>query len=175
MTLKSKDRKPKSAKSNSPRRTKKESATRKRICRRLPKPTPNFDAEMQAVAKKLSRSTITKINADEFADYYLTNEGKSIDEFEEDLERFYAHEQYDEDGLMSLRMSAARTRKSFSNSTAKSRRSICRRTRNRSLKCCSSSSSAYEIGGRAAQAARHFVACRKIENADNIRAREAFR
>jgi hypothetical protein len=72
----------------------------------LPYPTPNFDAEMQAVAKKLSRSTITKANSDEFADYYLTSEGKTIDEFEEDLERFYAHEQYDEDGLLGLRMSA---------------------------------------------------------------------
>jgi hypothetical protein len=33
----------------------------------------------------------------------------------------------------------------------------------------------FEIGGRAVQSARHFVACRRIENTDNNRAREAFR
>ncbi len=140
----------------------------------LAPPTPNFDAEMQAVAKKLSRSTITKINADEFADYYLTNEGKSIDEFEEDLERFYAHEQYDEDGLLGVRMSGSAHTEVVLELDGEITAEYLPQDAQLLAKMLQLIFVGFEIGGRAAQAARHFVACRKIENTDNIRAREAF-
>lgn len=141
----------------------------------LPAPTPNFDAEMQAVAKKLSRSTVTKANSDEFADYYLTSEGKTIDEFEEDLERFYAHEQYDEDGLLGLRMSASAHAEVVLELDSEITAEYLPKSVQPLAKLLQLVFVGYEIGGRAAQAARHFVACRKIENADNARAREAFR
>lgn len=141
----------------------------------LDEPTPNFDAEMQAVARKLSRSTITKANSDEFADYYLTSEGKSIDEFEEDLERFYAHEQYDEDGLLGLRMSGAAHTEVVLELDAEITAEYLPTDVQPLAKLLQLVFVGHEIGGRAAQGARHFVACRKIENADNIRAREAFR
>lgn len=141
----------------------------------LNEPTPNFDAEMQAVTRRLSRSTITKANTDEFADYYLTSEGKSIDEFEEDLERFYAHEQYDEDGLLGLRMSGTAHTEVVLELDAEITAEYLPTDVQPLAKLLQLVYVGHEIGGRAAQVARHFVACRKIENADNIRAREAFR
>ena len=141
----------------------------------LAPPTPNFDAEMQAVAKKLSRSTITRANSDEFADYYLTSEGKSIDEFEENLERFYAHEQYDEDGLLGLRMSAGAHAEVVLELDGEITAEYLPQDAQPLAKLLQLIFVGFEIGGRAAQSARHFVACRKIENADNIRARASVR
>lgn len=141
----------------------------------LDEPTPNFDAEMRSLAKKLLRSGITKANLDEFADYYLTSEGKSIDEFEEDLERFCAHEQYDEGGLLGLRMSGAAHTEVVLELDAEITAEYLPQDAQPLAKLLQLIYVGHEIGGRAAQVARHFVACRKIENADNIRAREAFR
>lgn len=141
----------------------------------LAEPTPNFEAEMRAIEKRLSRSSITKANSDEFADFYLTSEGKSRDEFEEDLERFYAHEQYDEDGLLGLRMSSGSHTEIVLELDAEITADYLPEAVQPLAKLLQLVFVGYEIGGRTAQAARHFIACRKIENADNIRAREAFR
>jgi hypothetical protein len=73
----------------------------------LPEPTPNFDAEMRAIEKRLSRVSITKAHRDEFAAYYLGETGKILEELDEDYRRLLAHEQYDEDGLLGLRMSGS--------------------------------------------------------------------
>ena len=141
----------------------------------LPAPTPNFDAEMLAIEKRLSRNSITKANTDEFAEYYLTSEGKSIDEFEEDLERFYAHEQYDEDGLLGLRMSGASHTEVVLELDSEVTAEYLPESAQPLAKLLGLVFVGHEIGGKAARAARHFVACRRIENSDNIRAREAFR
>lgn len=141
----------------------------------LADPTPNFDAEMQAVKKKLSRGSLSKVTQDEFADFYLTSEGKSIDEFEEDLERFYAHEQYDEDGLLGLRMSAGAHTEVVLELDAEITAEYLPKDVQPLAKLLQLVFVGHEIGGRAAQSARHFVACRKIEMGDNIRARQAFR
>lgn len=141
----------------------------------LPTPTPNFDAEMQAIEKRLSRASISKANKDEFAAFYLSDEGKSLDELDEDFRRFDAHEQYDEGGLLSLRMSGASHTEVVLELDAEITAEYLPETIQPLAKMLQLVFVGYEIGGRAAQAARHLVACRKIENADNIRAREAFR
>lgn len=140
----------------------------------LDEPTPNFDAEMRSLAKKLSRPGITKANLDEFADYYLTSEGKSIDEFEEDLERFCAHEQYDEGGLLGLRMSGAAHTEVVLELDAEITAEYLPQDAQPLAKLLQLIYVGHEIGGRAARGARHFVACRKIENADNLSARKAY-
>jgi hypothetical protein len=141
----------------------------------LPCPTPNFDAEMQAVKNKLSRSSITKANEDEFAAFYLTDEGKSLPELDDDFRRFEAHEQYDEDGLLGLRMSGSQHTEVVLELDAEITAEYLPEAVQPLAKMLQLVFVGFEIGGRAAQAARHFVACRKIENADNFRAREAFR
>lgn len=141
----------------------------------LAEPTPNFDAEMQLVQNKLLRGSITKANQDEFAAFYLTDEGKSLAELDDDFRRFDAHEQYDEDGLLGLRMSGSQHTEVVLELDGEITAEYLPEAVHPLAKMLQLVFVGFEIGGRAAQAARHFVACRKIENADNIRAREAFR
>ena len=141
----------------------------------LPCPTPNYDAEMQAIKTKLSRSSITKANQDEFAAFYLAESGKSLEELDDDFRRFDAHEQYDEDGLLGLRMSGSQHTEVVLELDAEITAEYLPEAVQPLAKLLQLVFVGYEIGGRATQAARHFVACRKIENVDNIRAREAFR
>lgn len=141
----------------------------------LPAPTPNFDAEMRAVENRLSRSSLTKLKQDEFAEFYLSEEGKTLEELDDDFRRFDAHEQYDEDGLLGLRMSGASRAEVVLELDAEITIEYLPEEVQPLGKLLQLIFVGYEIGGRAAQAARHTLACRKIETGDNIRAREAFR
>lgn len=141
----------------------------------LPHPTPNYDSELQAVKNKLARGSLSKANEDEFAAFYLTDEGKSIEELDDDYRRFDAHEQYDEDGLLGLRMSGSQHTEVVLELDAEITAEYLPEAVQPLAKMLQLVFVGYEIGGRAAQSARHFVACRKIENLDNRRAREAFR
>jgi hypothetical protein len=141
----------------------------------LPAPTPNFDAEMRSVEKRLSRNSITKACRDEFADYYLDDGGKTPEELDDDFRRFDAHEQYDEDGLLGWRMSGASHTEVVLELDAEITAEYLPESVQPLGKLLQLVFVGHEIGGKAARAARHFVACRKIENTDNSRAREAFR
>ena len=141
----------------------------------LAQSTPNFDAEMEFVRSKLSRGTITKATHDEFAAFYLAESGKSIEELDEDYLRHEAHEQYDEDGLLGLRMSAGAHTEVVLELDGEITAEYLPTDAQPLAKMMQLVFVGHEIGGRAAQAARHFVACRKIETGDNMRARKAFR
>ena len=141
----------------------------------MPAATPNFDAEMKAIEKRLSRVSITKASQDEFAAHYLGENGKSLEELDEDYRRFDAHEQYDEDGLLGLRMSGSHHTEVVLELDAEITAEYLPDTVQPLAKMLQFIFVGYEIGGRAAQIARHFIACRKIEHLDTIRAREAFR
>lgn len=141
----------------------------------LPERTPNFDAEMRAIANQLSRVSMTKAHYDEFAAYYLGETGKTLDELDEDYRRFDAHEQYTEDGLLGMKMSGSTHTEVVLELDAEITSDYLPLNVQPLAKRLQLIFVGYEIGGRAAQAARHFTACRKIENLDNIRAREAFR
>ena len=137
--------------------------------------TPNFNAEMEFVRSKLSRGTITKAANDEFATYYLSETGKTLDELDDDFRRFDAQEQFDEDGLLGLRMSGSHHTEVVLELDGEITAEYLPTDVQPLAKMLQLVFVGFEIGGRAAQAARHFVACRKIETGDNIRAREAFR
>ena len=141
----------------------------------LPCLTPNFNAEMEFVRSKLSRGTITKAANDEFAAYYLSETGKTLDELDDDFRRFDAQEQFDEDGLLGLRMSGSHHTEVVLELDGEITAEYLPTDVQPLAKMLQLVFVGFEIGGRAAQAARHFVACRKIETGDNIRAREAFR
>ncbi len=141
----------------------------------LPAPTPNFDAEMKAIEKQISRNFITKAHHDEFAAYYLNDDEKTLEELDDDFRKFDAHEQYTEDGLFGLQMSGTSHTEVVLELNAEITAEYLPETVQPLAKTLQLIFVGYEIGGRAAQVARHFVACRKIENLDNIRAREAFR
>lgn len=141
----------------------------------LPEKTPNFEAEMQAIEKRLSRSRISKAAVDEYAAYFLADEGKSISELDEDFRRFDAHEQYDEDGLLNLKMSGSTHTEVVLELDAEITAEYLPEEVQPLAKHLQLAFVGYEIGGRAAQSARHFIVCRKIENSDNMLARDAFR
>jgi hypothetical protein len=141
----------------------------------LPHRTPNFDAEMRAITNQLSRVSITKAHYDEFAAYYLGETGKTLDELDEDYRRFESHEQYTEDGLLGMKMSGTTHTEVVLELDAEITADYLPESVQPIAKRLQLIFVGYEIGGRAAQAARHFMACRKIENLDNIRAGEAFR
>lgn len=141
----------------------------------LPTPTPNFNAEMKAIENKISRIFITKAHHDEFAAFYLGESGKTMEKLDEDYRRFDAHEQYTEDGLLGLQMSSTSHTEVVLELDAEITAEYLPETIQPLAKTLQLIFVGYEIGGRAAQSARYFVACRKIENSDNIRARQAFR
>lgn len=141
----------------------------------LPERTPNFDAEMQAVVNRLSRSRVSKAIEDEYAAFYLADEGKTLPELDEDYRRFEAHEQYTEDGLLGMKMSGSTHTEVVLELDAEITADYLPETVQPLAKSLQLIFVGYEIGGKAAQAARYFMGCRKIEYLDNIRAREAFR
>lgn len=71
----------------------------------MPAPTPNFDAELAFITDRVGNSKITRTMTDEFAEFYLNDEGKTCEELDAD---FLAHErleQYDENGIVGFSMS----------------------------------------------------------------------
>ena len=71
----------------------------------LPKPTPNFDAELAFITARARYAKITRTMTDEFAEYYLNDDGKSCEELDADFMSFEKLEQYDENGIVGFSMS----------------------------------------------------------------------
>ncbi len=71
----------------------------------LPKPTPNFDAELAFITARIGSSKLTRTMTDEFAEYYLNDDGKSCEELDADFMSFEKLEQYDENGIVGFSMS----------------------------------------------------------------------
>lgn len=71
----------------------------------LPAKTPNFDDEMDFIIHRIGNSKITKTLRDEFADYYLSDGNKSVEELDADFTTFERLEQYDENGVLGFSMS----------------------------------------------------------------------
>jgi hypothetical protein len=71
----------------------------------LPARTPNFDAELAMIFKKMSGRKISDLRRDDYADYYLSDEGKSLEDLDRDFQTFEALEQYDENGIIGFNMS----------------------------------------------------------------------
>ncbi len=79
--------------------------TAKKILSPLPDPTPNFDAELAFITARVGNSKITRTMTDEFAEFYLGDEGKTCEELDADFMSFERLEQYDENGIVGFSMS----------------------------------------------------------------------
>ncbi|MFN0278932.1 MAG: hypothetical protein ACKVRN_10050, partial [Pyrinomonadaceae bacterium] len=73
----------------------------------LPPKCPNFDDEMRAVLKRVGRPKVSRIIFDDFADFYLEDSDKSIEELDHDFTTFEQLEQFDENGLIGITMSSS--------------------------------------------------------------------
>lgn len=74
---------------------------------RLPVPaaTPNFDEELAYIKSRVRDSKTTRLMTDEFAGFYLSDEGKSLEELDADYVSYEKLEQYDENGVLGFSMS----------------------------------------------------------------------
>lgn len=70
----------------------------------LPPQTPDFDEEMDFIFSRIGNSKITSLRTDEFADFYLSDEGKSLEELDADFLTHEKLEQYDENGILGFSM-----------------------------------------------------------------------
>ncbi len=70
----------------------------------LPPRTPIFDDELKHVLQRVVRQKVSRMIADEFEEFYLSDDGKSIDELDRDFLTFENIEQYDENGLVGFMM-----------------------------------------------------------------------
>lgn len=73
----------------------------------LPAPTPNFDEELAAVKRRIGGRKNSRPVQDDFADYYLSDEGKSLEELDADFLTHERLEQYDENGIVGFSMSSS--------------------------------------------------------------------
>ena len=73
----------------------------------LPPKCPNFDDEMQAVLRRVGRHKVSRMMFDDFAEFYLEDGDKSVDELDRDFSTFDQLEQFDENGLIGITMSSS--------------------------------------------------------------------
>jgi hypothetical protein len=72
----------------------------------LPPRTPDFDDELKYVLQRVGRQKISRMIHDEFEEFFLSDEGKSIDELDRDFLTFENIEQYDENGVVGFMMNS---------------------------------------------------------------------
>jgi len=128
----------------------------------LPAKTPNFDEEMSVILRRIGNSKISKIRTDEFAEFYLSDEGKSLEELDADYMSFEKLEQYDENGILGFSMSDGQHSVvvyELNNEVDASYLPEHARTLAKEMNLIFVG---HRIGGAAAQKARHFVIAQSI-------------
>ncbi|MEQ1604701.1 MAG: hypothetical protein ABL999_07515 [Pyrinomonadaceae bacterium] len=73
----------------------------------LPPKCTNFDDEMQAVLRRVGRHKVSRMMFDDFAEFYLEDGDKSVEELDRDFTTFDQLEQFDENGLIGITMSSS--------------------------------------------------------------------
>lgn len=140
----------------------------------LPQPTPNFDAEMAFITKRIGNSKITRATRDEFEEFYLSDDGKTCEELDSDFMSFERLEQYDENGIVGFSMSgdqhAVVVYDFASEVTAEylpaDARSLAREMNSIFV--------GHQLGGKAAQRARQFTLAHQILQNEINAARKGF-
>lgn len=143
------------------------------FCVPIPVATPIFDAEMMMIRRKLSRGSIAKATRDEFEDFYLSGDDKTIEELDEDFARFAAHEQFDENGLIGFSMSGNQHVEVVCELNGEITAEYLPETVQPLVSQLQRIFVGHQIGGKSARAARLFIASVKIEKADAARARRS--
>ncbi len=73
----------------------------------LPPKCPNFDDEMRAVLGRVGRQKVSRMIFDDFAEFYLEDGNKSIEELDRDFTTYEQLDQFDENGLIGITMSSS--------------------------------------------------------------------
>ena len=140
----------------------------------LPQPSPNFDAELAFITKRIGSSKITRAAHDEFAEFYLSDGEKTCEELDAD---FLAHErleQYDENGIVGFSMSGdqhAVVVYDFASEVTSEYLPTDARSLAREMNLIFVG---FEIGGKAAKEARQFTLAQRITQNEINAARKGF-
>lgn len=70
----------------------------------LPSRYPIFEDEMKAVLRRVGQQKVSRMIYDDVAEHYLSDGDKPIEELDRDFLTFESLEQYDENGIVGLRM-----------------------------------------------------------------------
>lgn len=71
----------------------------------LPPRTPIFDEELAAVLHRVGRQKVSRMLFDDFAEFFLDDHGKSIEDLDQDFLTYEGLDQYDENGIIGFSMS----------------------------------------------------------------------
>ncbi|HRH41374.1 MAG TPA: hypothetical protein PKY82_06980 [Pyrinomonadaceae bacterium] len=128
----------------------------------LPPATPNFDEELAAILNRVRASKTTNVRRDDFAEFYLSDDGKSLDELDADYMSFEKMEQYDENGVLGFSMSAGQHTVVVYEFEAEVDASYLPHHAAYLAKDINLIFVGHRIGGKAAQKARHFTLSQRI-------------
>ena len=140
----------------------------------LPAPTPNFDAELAFITKRIGNSKITRAARDEFEEFYLSDRGKTCEELDSDFMSFERLEQYDENGIVGFSMSGdqhAVVVYDFASEVTAEYLPADARTLSREM---NSIFVGHKLGGKAAQRARQFTFAHQVSQNEINAARKGF-
>ncbi|MGB7070579.1 MAG: hypothetical protein WBD22_13880 [Pyrinomonadaceae bacterium] len=73
----------------------------------LPPKCPNFNDEMQAILRRVGRQKISRMIFDDYAEYYLEDGNKTVEELDQGFTTYEHLEQFDENGLIGITMSSS--------------------------------------------------------------------
>ncbi len=62
---------------------------------------------MQAVLRRVGRHKVSRMMVDDFAEFYLEDGDKSVEELDRDFTTYDQHEQFGENGLIGITMSSS--------------------------------------------------------------------
>lgn len=128
----------------------------------VPAATPNFDEELAFIKTRVRDSKSTRQMTDEFADFYLSDEGKSLEELDADYIAYEKLEQYDENGILGFSMSSGQHSVIALEFDAEVDASYLPAHAAHLAKELNLIFVGHRIGGKAAQKARHFTLSQRI-------------
>ncbi len=148
--------------------------TAKKILSPLPASTPNFDAELAFITARVGNSKVTRTTADEFAEFYLNDDGKTCKELDAD---FLAHErleQYDENGIVGFSMSGDQHAVVVYDFSAEVTAEYLPSDARELAREMNLIFVGFEVGGAAARRARQFTFAHRISQNELSQARKGF-
>ncbi len=128
----------------------------------VPAATPNFDEELAYIKSRVRDSKTTRLMTDEFADFYLSDNGKSLEELDVDYISYEKLEQYDENGVLGFSMSGGQHAVVALELDAEVDASYLPIHATTLAKDINLIFVGHRIGGKAAQKARHFTVAQRI-------------
>lgn len=128
----------------------------------VPAATPNFDEEFAYILSRVRGSKTTHSRYDEFEQFYLSDEGKSLEELDADYISFEKLEQYNENGVLGFSMSDGQHSVVVYEFDAEVDASYLPIHAAHLAKEINLIFVGFKIGGKAAQKARHFTLAQSI-------------